>query len=59
MKKEINVGLPLETKVEVVAINGKGVAIKKEMLYKEFLSLKTKRGYTYYAFQLGFSQFNN
>ena len=58
MKKEVNVGVSYDTKVVVVAIDSKGVAIKKEMLYKEFISLKKKKGYFYYAFQLGFSQFN-
>jgi hypothetical protein len=59
MKKETNVGISYETKIEVVAINNNGVAIKKEMLYKEFLSLKKKKGYQYLAYELGFSQFNN
>jgi len=59
MKKEVNIGIPHNAKIEVVAIDSNGVAIKKEMLYKEFISLKKKKGYQYYAFQLGFSQFNN
>lgn len=59
MKEQIKVGLSPETKIEVVAIDNNGVAIKKEMLYKEFISLEKKRGYQYIAYQLGFSKFNN
>lgn len=59
MKEQIKVSLSSETKIEVVAIDNNGVAIKKQMLYKEFISLKKKKGYQYIAYELGFSQFNN
>lgn len=57
-KKHDNFQLPLETKVELVAIRGDEV-FKKIMTYGESLNVQRKKGFKYYTFQLGFSQFNN
>lgn len=53
------VGLPLETKVELVA-KKQGQVFKKIMTYREALEkLKNKKkGFSYQIFQIGFSQFN-
>jgi hypothetical protein len=50
--------LPLETIIEVVAIDREGGAMKKEMKYGDWLEIKKKKGFIYKAYQKGFSQFN-
>lgn len=58
-KNTATVGLPLETKVELVAIQQNEV-YKKIMTYKEALEKfkNKKKGFSYHIFQIGFSQFN-
>lgn len=59
-KKIAYLGLAPETIIEVIKVNTKTMeSDKKEMRYGEFLSLKKKSGFTYTAFQLGYSQFKN
>jgi hypothetical protein len=52
------VGLPLETKVELVATKQNEV-FKKIMTYREALEKfkNKKKGFSYQIFQIGFSQF--
>ena len=50
--------LPEETKIEVIAINGKQV-FKKIMNYADALQMEKKKGWIYKFYQLGFSQFKD
>lgn len=55
-KSDINL-LPMETEIELIAIKGDEV-FKKVMKYGDALNIPRKKGWHYYYFQLGFSQFN-
>lgn len=48
--------LPLDTKVEVIALKDKDV-VKKEMTYAQSINLKKIKGWKYITYKLGFSQF--
>jgi len=56
-KKYIPDLLAPDTIVEVVKIDREGGAIKKEMEYGKWKLLKKQKGFTYRAYQKGFSQF--
>lgn len=47
----------METDIELVAIKGNKV-FKKIMKYGDALKVKRKKGWHYYNYQIGFSQFN-
>lgn len=51
-------GLPDETEIEVIGIKGDQV-FKKIMKYGEAKQMKKAKGWKYYFYQKGFSQFNN
>lgn len=51
-------GLPEETKVELIGIKGDEV-FKKVMTYAEAKNVKKAKGWQYYIYQVGFSQFKN
>lgn len=57
-KKIKQLGLPRDTKVEVVGVHPKHGNHKNEMTYGQALNLKKKKGWKYIIYQLGFSQFN-
>jgi len=48
--------IPLNTIVELVAIKN-NKAYKKVMSYEDALNINKKKGWYYYIYQLGFSQF--
>ena len=54
--KSVKENLPLDTKIEVIAIKGDELH-KKIMPYSEALQLKKKKGWNYLFYQIGFSQF--
>lgn len=49
--------LPDNTIIEVIRTKGDEV-VKKEMTFREWKELKKQPGYTYSAFQKGFSAYN-
>lgn len=51
-------GLPEETEIEVIGIKGNKV-FKKIMKYREAKSMDKIKGFNYYFYQIGFSQFSN
>lgn len=58
-KKKNNLDLlSLNSQVEIVRIDSEGGVLKKTMTYGDWKSFKKKAGYTYIAYQIGFSQFN-
>ena len=57
-KKYIPDLLADNTIVEVIKIDREGGAIKKDMEYGVWKLLKKQKGFTYRAYQKGFSQFN-
>jgi len=58
MAKQTQIGLPLDTIIEVIRQNkDKSETIKKEMALGEWLSYPRLKDYTYLSFQKGFSQF--
>lgn len=56
-KKIKRIGLPLETKVEIIGFS-KGKAFKKIVSYQEALDLKKKKP-EIQIYQVGFSQYKN
>lgn len=50
--------LPPQTQIEVVAVKGK-LSKKKVIYVSDIPTIEKKKGWSYYFFQLGFSQFNN
>lgn len=58
MKTQTN-NLAPETLIEVIAVNKKTLkASKKIMSYQKATQIKKNRGFFYYFYQLGFSQFD-
>jgi len=58
MAKQTQIGLPLDTIIEVIRQNkDKSETLKKEMTFGEWLSYPRLKDHTYLAFQKGFSQF--
>ena len=53
-----NFQLPLTTQIEVVAVKGE-LSVKKVINVSDIPNVEKKKGWRYYFFQLGFSQFNN
>jgi len=49
--------LPSSVEIEVVAVKGKE-SVKKNITLSEIATIKKKKGWKYYFFQLGYSQFN-
>jgi hypothetical protein len=49
--------LPLSTVVEVIRVSKQGVNVKKIMNYGAWKAMKKQQGFTYTAYQKGFSQF--
>lgn len=48
-----------ETEIELIAISkSNGEVSKKQMKYGDALKIKKRKGWNYYYFQIGFSQFN-
>lgn len=54
-KQKIGI-FPLDTDIEVIAINGNNI-VKKTMKYSEALNLPKKKGWVYKFYEIGFSQF--
>lgn len=52
----VSYGLPESTIIEVIRTKG-DEAVKKEMTYGEWITMKKLPGYNYSAFQKGFSQY--
>lgn len=50
--------LPANERIEVIRIDKKGIAVKKFMDYGTWKTMKKQSGFTYRAYQKGFSQFN-
>lgn len=57
-KGDTYIGLPYDTIVDVVAINGQKVVIKR-MTYGESLKIKKVKGWAYSSFQPGFHSYKN
>lgn len=58
MAKQTQIGLPLDTIIEVIRQNkDKSETVKKEMTLGEWLDYPKLENYTYTAYQKGFSQF--
>lgn len=58
MAKRIKyLGLPRDTKIEVVGTHPKHGTFKKEMTFGQALNLEKKKGWTYRNYQLGFSSY--
>lgn len=56
-KKQNSFGITYDTIIEVVRISPTGGYRMKLMSYGEWLEFKGQEGYTYRAFEKGFSQF--
>ena len=56
--KSKDVGLPRDTRVELVGTHPKHPTKKKEMTYGQALNIEKIKGWNYIIYQLGFSQFN-
>lgn len=56
-KETASIGLPYNTKVEVIRTKSGAKTVKKVMTVSEWLEMKKQPGYHYLAYQIGFSAF--